>query len=153
MAKKKVVQKHTKQRTKSPLKAPQGGLRGLSKPQEYMEFISFMALPRVLRGQILEVRTQDDFALKYGVNRNTLVAWKKRIGFWNEVQNVRKDFFRERSGDILLALESTCLREGKGSDVKVLLTYTGEYNEKLEQEHKISPELKKALDKLDRVLV
>ncbi len=147
-----LVQKHTKRDTSTPPNAVNAPVGGLNKPQEYLEFVSFMALPRTFRGQIMGAETQDDFSEKYGVNRNTLVAWKKRVGFWDSVQATRKDFFRERTGDVLLALETACLREGKGADVRVLLTYTGEYAEKVEQEHKITPELQRALEKIGALL-
>jgi len=150
--KKKVVQKHTKKATRKPKKAPVSDLSGMNKPQEYLEFITFMSLPRALRGQLTGTETQDEFSEKYGINRNTLVAWKKRVGFWEDVQNARKGFFRERSADVLLALETACLKDGKGSDVRVYLSYTGEYTERAEQEHKISPEIQAALDKIERIL-
>jgi len=152
MSRNRLVQTHTTQQPKPRLKGLQSDLQGMSKPQEYLEFISFMALPRALREQIQGVATQDEFSDKYGINRNTLVAWKKRVGFWDDVQAVRKDFFRERTGDVLLALETACLREGKGADVRVLLTYTGEYSDRIEQEHKVSPQLQEAIEKISQIL-
>lgn len=132
----------------------QSDLNGLNHPQEYLEFITFMALPRALRVEMLGIEddTQGAFAVKHGLNKDTLVEWKKRAGFWEDVQAVRRDFFRERSGDVILALETTCIKEGKGQDVRVYLTYTGEYSEKTETEHKVHPELQKALDKIGSVL-
>lgn len=129
-------------------------LSKLKHPQEYMEFVTFMALPRVLRAQALNMEgdSQEDFRKAHKLNKDTLVEWKKRAGFWEDVQTVRKDFFRERSGDVLLALETTCIKEGKGQDVRVYLTYTGEYTEKTESEHKVHPELAAALEKIGAVL-
>jgi len=126
----------------------------LKHPAEYMEFITFMAIPRVLRVETLGIEddTQEAFRKKHKLNKDTLVEWKKRAGFWDDVQSVRKDFFRERSGDVILALETTCIKDGKGQDVRVYLTYTGEYSEKLEQEHKVHPELQAALEKIGKVL-
>lgn len=129
-------------------------LTKMQKPQEYMEYVYFMALPRTLRAETLGLDGQADvdFTAKYKVNKNTLTEWRKRVGFWDDVQTVRKEFFRARSGDVLLALETTCIREGKGTDVRVYLTYTGEYSDKVEQEHKVHPELQAALEKIGTVL-
>lgn len=149
---KKVGQTHTPRAPRKRKNSAVSDLSGMNKPQEYLEFIIFMSLPRALREQLTGAETQDDFSEKYGINRNTLVSWKKRAGFWEDVQNARKSFFRERSGDVLLALENTCLKEGKGSDVKVYLTYTDEYTDKAETEHKISPELQSALEKIEKII-
>lgn len=129
-------------------------LNGLKHPQKYLEFITFMAIPDVLREELLEVKTHGDFAKKYRVNEDTLTAWKKRAGFWEDVITVRKDFFRARTANVILALETKSLDPNKvqGQDVRILLTYTGEYSEKVENEHKITPELQTALDKIGKVL-
>lgn len=129
-------------------------LSGIKKPQKYLEFITFMAIPDVLRAELLEVKTEGDFAKKFLVNKNTLTDWKKRIGFWEDVIAVRKDFFRARTANVILALETKSLDPAKvqGQDVRILLTYTGEYTEKVENEHKIHPELAAALEKIGKVL-
>ena len=76
------------------------------------------------------------------------------LGFWEDVITVRKDFFRARTANVILALETKSLDPNKvqGQDVRILLTYTGEYSEKVENEHKITPELQTALDKIGKVL-
>lgn len=129
-------------------------LNGLKKPQAYMDFILFMAIPDVLRTQLMDVETQQDFGKKYKINSDTLVQWKKRVGFWDDVVSVRKEFFRARTANVLLALETKSLNPDKvqGQDVRVLLTYTGEYSEKVENEHKVHPELAAALEKIGKVL-
>jgi len=127
---------------------------GMNKPQEYLEFITFMALPRTLREEIIGADTQEDFSKKFKVSEKTLVDWKKRAGFWDDVVTVRKEFFKARTADVLLALETKNLSPEKvnGQDVRVLLTYTGEYSEKQELEHKVHPELQAALEKIGKVL-
>lgn len=129
-------------------------LSGLKQPAKYLEFVTFMAIPDVLRAELLEVKTQGDFSKKYRVDEDTLTAWKKRVGFWEDVITVRKDFFRARTANVILALETKSLDPSKvqGQDVRILLTYTGEYSEKIENEHKIHPELQAALEKIGKVL-
>lgn len=129
-------------------------LSGLKNPAKYLEFITFMAIPDVLRAELLEVKTHGDFSKKYRVNEDTLTAWKKRVGFWEDVITVRKDFFRARTANVILALETKSLDPNKvqGQDVRVLLTYTGEYSEKVENEHKVHPELAAALERISKVM-
>lgn len=131
-------------------------LKNMTKPQEYLEYVMFMALPRTMRVEVLGIEddTQESFGKKYGVNKNTLTDWKNRAGFWDDVMQVRKEFFRARTADVILALETKNLSPDRvsGQDVRVLLTYTGEYSEKLEQEHKVHPELQAALEKIGQVL-
>ena len=120
---------------------------------EYLEFITFIAIPRVLQKELLGVDSQDAFAKKYALNKNTLIKWKKRAGFYTDVMRVKQDFFRERTSDVILSLETTCLKDGKGSDVKVLLTYTGEYKERQEMEHTVDPEVAKAIDNINKFVI
>lgn len=131
-------------------------LKNMTKPQEYLEYVTFMALPRTMRAEILglEDDTQESFGKKLGVNKNTLTDWKGKAGFWDDVMTVRKEFFRARTADVILALETKNLSPDKvsGQDVRVLLTYTGEYSEKQETEHKVHPELAAALEKIGQVL-
>lgn len=126
----------------------------LNKPQEYLDFILFIAIPRVKRQEIMDVETQGEFSKKYGVGEATLADWKKRAGFWDDVMAQRKEFFRQRTADVLLALETKSLdpKKVQGQDVKVLLTYTGEYAEKAESEHRVHPDIQKALEKISSVL-
>lgn len=131
-------------------------LTGLQKPQEYLEFVTFMSLPRTMRAELLDIEddSQEAFCKKYKVNKNTVADWKKRAGFWDDVLTVKKEFFKARTSDVLLALETKNLDPNKvsGQDVRVLLTFTGEYSERIEQEHKVHPELQAALDKIGKVL-
>lgn len=126
----------------------------IRKPQEYLEFITFMAIPKVLREETMGVKSQQDFGKKYRVDEDTLCAWKNKVGFWDDVVTARKDFFRQRTADVILALETKSLdpERVQGTDVKVLLGYTGEYAEKVENEHKVHPDIQAALDRISRVL-
>jgi len=121
---------------------------------EYLEFIRFIALPRTIRQEEMGVANQGEFAKKFGMDEGTLSDWKNREGFWDDVANVRKSFFRNRTGDVLLALETKNLdpRKANGADVKVLLTYTGEYEEKQQHEHTITKEVAEALERARKFL-
>ena len=161
---------NTKKNKKSKPRTPQGKARiieskhidiktdlsGLAKPNEYLEYVTFMGIPSVKRVEImgLEDDTQKAFSKKYKVDQNTLTTWKNRAGFWDDVLTVKKEFFRARTANVLLALETKNLDPNKvqGQDVRVLLTFAGEYSEKVENEHKVHPELAAALERISKVL-
>ena len=124
----------------------------MSRVPEYLDFIQFMALPRVMREETMGIKTQQEFAKKYKLNEWTLVDWKSKPGFWDDVHNYRKQFFGGRAGDVWLALETTCIKEGKGQDVKVYFTLLDQYKEKTQEEHKVDPEVKKIIDKMGEFL-
>lgn len=144
---------HKKPKTKSKEVKLESVPENSNKTGEYIEFVTFIAIPSVLRKDLLDVKTQDDFAKKYGVNKDTLSDWKKRAGFLSDVMRIRQEFFKQRSGDVILSLETTCIKDGKGSDVKVYLTYTGEYKERQETEHIVDPALAKAIDNINKFVI
>lgn len=159
MAKKKSTTKKGKGQTGKVTSKPidlKTDLSGLTKPQEYLEYVTFMAIPSVKRVEIMQLEddTQEAFCKKYKVNKNTLTDWKKRVGFWDDVLTIKKEFFKARTANVLLALETKNLDPAKvqGQDVRVLLTFTGEYTEKVESEHKVHPELQAALEKIGKVM-
>lgn len=124
------------------------------KANEYLEFVNFIALPRVLRHEVVGVETQEEFCQQFKVDKRTLSKWKKVAGFWDDVAEMRRALFRERSADVLLSLEAKCLNPSSvtGGDVKVYLTAIGEYQERHEIENELSPQLLDALAKIDRML-
>lgn len=127
---------------------------GIQKQAEYLEYVTFMALPEVLRQEIMGITKQKDFAESYGLREATLSDWKYGAGFWDNVAKVRQHFFRGRTANVLLALETKNLNPETvtGNDVKVLLTYTGEYKERTVEEHTVDPELQRAIAKMGQVL-
>ena len=63
------------------------------------EFIKWYATPTEAR----EPRNQGDFAKSIGVNKNTLVKWKQKPGFYEEVNAIGRDMFKESMRDIFAA--------------------------------------------------
>jgi hypothetical protein len=129
-------------------------MTGLRNPQKYLDFISWIAIPDVLRAELELPATQKAYAEHVGVTQDTLVDWKKRAGFRDDVMELRSIFFTERAANVILALETKCLdpKSVSGNDVRVYLTAIGNYKERQEQEHKVHPDLQKALDKVAKVL-
>lgn len=129
-------------------------INGLRNPQKYLDFISWIAIPDVLREEMELPTTQAAYAELVGVTQDTLVDWKKRAGFRDDVMEMRSLFFTARAGNVILALETKCLdpKLVTGNDVRVYLTAVGQYQEKAEQEHKVHPELQEALERVARIL-
>lgn len=92
---------------------------------EYEEFIGFCAMPRVLR----EIKTQREFAKKFGVSEDTLTDWKKTPGFSEAVRN--GILAREQDGlsDVIAALRAKA-KEGSPGAARLWLQYVGELQPK-----------------------
>ena len=127
-------------------------LSRLKNPAKYMTFVLFTSVPEIYRNDVTGATTQQALAKLLRVNNNTLTEWKKVAGFWDDVSDLRKAYFKDKTGDVIMSLYNTCLKDGRGHDVKVFLNYTGELNDKTEQELSVSPELQQALEKIGEVL-
>src|SRR3989344_5020754 len=78
---------------------------------EYEEFIGFCAMPRVLR----EIKTQREFAKKFGVSEDTLTDWNKTPGFYEADSDEILE--REQDGllDVIAALRAKSKQDGPGA--------------------------------------
>ncbi len=81
---------------------------GLRHGDEYLEFISWTALPVSER----HPGTQKELASQFGVSEWTLSQWKLRNGFWLEVEKIRKEWGRGKTPDVLAGL----LEKAKAGD-------------------------------------
>jgi hypothetical protein len=70
-------------------------------PLKLLAFIEWLAMPPHDR----ELKTQKDFALKIGVNVDTLADWKKLLGFWDEVSVRRIQHFRKYTSSVYFGLK------------------------------------------------
>ena len=109
-------------------------------------FIDWIAMPSVYR----KPETQSDFSKDNKIDEDTLVKWKKRPGFYEEVTRRRRKYFKDDAGDVILALKRTCLKGGKGADAKVFLNYTEDLTDKAEVA--IDADLKEVLEKVAKLL-
>ena len=92
---------------------------------EYEEFIRFCATPRVLR----KIKTQREFADKFGVSEDTLTDWKKIPEFLDRIHQII--FEREQEGlpDVINALRKKA-EGGDPSAIRLWLQYVGELQTK-----------------------
>jgi hypothetical protein len=121
---------------------------GLKNPQEYLEFVYWLATPIDLR----EIKTQEDFAAKIGVTKDTLTNWKKREGFQDLLMDTIKSNFRERSASVLRAVERRAHASGGNQDAALFFKVTGMIKDGSELKLGIDDELKNALDKVAKAL-
>lgn len=119
------TQKNSKRIT--PEKTGLKGIVNLKNPEVYQEFIKFIAtLPNFRK-----LQTQGEFSQEFGVGEETLSAWKKRDGFWDDVREERKQSMKDNMvSNILMAVYRKVVKEGSSKEAKLLLEIAGEYEEK-----------------------
>lgn len=122
-----------KQITSNKLKKPRRGreivsdMASVKKVDVYLAFIEFLATPPHLK----DIQTQEEFSKKYEVSGWTLSEWKKRDGFFDDVDSKRKEIINEKMLTFsLTALHKKIVTEGNGSDVKVLWQIAGKFEER-----------------------
>jgi len=92
---------------------------------EYEEFVRFCATPRVLR----KIKTQREFADKFGVSEDTLTDWKKIPEFIDRIHQII--FEREQEGlpDVINALRDKA-ETGNPGAIRLWLQYVDELQTK-----------------------
>ena len=115
---------------------------------EYIEFVKWTALPGMERNP----KTAEQFAKKYKMERTVLSKWKNSPEFWDDVSRVRKGYMQDDFADVIKALKSNVVKNGKGQDVKVYAQLAGIMHEDSDGIVKLSPTLEKAIEKLNKRL-
>jgi len=131
-------------------------VEGIRRVAEYLEYVSFMAIPKVLRKEQFQIEDEQEFANKYELSQNTLTNWKKKEDFWKRVDRQVIRWGRGQTPDVLRALSSRAKAEGKAPEVKLWLQFFEQWSEKKkldsgdEAEYELSEEdkalLKRALE-------
>jgi len=111
----------------SPNNSKNIGIEGLRHQAEYLDFIIWIATPNSLRVP----KTQQELAKKFGVGQDTLSEWKTRHDFWIKVKEKRKEWGRERTPDVILALYNRIIKTGGAQEVKLWLQYFEDWSEKI----------------------
>ena len=108
---------------------------GLHKPDVYQLFVVWMSLPQPERYP----KTQKEFAAKYGIHQDTVVDYKKRKGFWDDVQLMWKDWGKEKTSDVMKKFYDTLMSKGSASDIKLWLQYFLNWAERHNIQHEGLP--------------
>jgi hypothetical protein len=88
---------------------------------EFDEFVRFCATPRALRA----VKTQEQFANKFGVSPDTLSDWKKLPEFFEAVRREIRSREKGELSEIVDALRGKALNGDAGA-IRLWLQYVGE---------------------------
>ena len=142
-----VIKKKTEKAAKTNLEYNKD-LMGLKNPQEYLEFVYWLATPIDLR----EIKTQENFAAKIGVTKDTLTNWKKREGFQDLLMETIKSNFRERSASVLRAVERRAHERGGNQDAALFFKVTGMIKDQADIKLGVDEDLKNAINKISEVL-
>lgn len=101
----------------------------------YDEFVLWYAMPgheKVKYG----VETQEQFADMHGINRRTLTRWKNRTDFRKRIKELRDEWGKSRTSDIIAAIYKSAIK-GNPLSQKLWLQYFEDFEEKSQQTHKV----------------
>lgn len=87
--------------------------------EKYNEFVTWMGTPPELR----EHKTEEMLANHLDCNRSTLWTWKQKKGFWDEVKQVRLQFGKSRTPEILEAWFKKIKKNPSSQDIQLWLEY------------------------------
>lgn len=91
------------------------------KEATYHEFVRWFAAPTPLRNH-LGIKDQNDFAAQFKVSKDTLSRWKKRSDFVDRVRGIRKEWGREKTANVILAIYNSAL-SGSTSAQRIWMEY------------------------------
>ena len=136
------IQKDAKKTTKNKKNS-----RRAKKPAEKEMLCRFVALPRVLRQEEFGFKNLTDFAKKYEVDKATLSLWLREDEVKDKIRENWKEWGRDRTPNVILALYRTAVKEGRASEVKAWMQIIEEIEEKATVLHRGVVELVEKLDK------
>jgi hypothetical protein len=127
MAKKKARKNPTKRRKKKPVKPPakRKPRHALARQDVFEEFVKWFATPTPLR----DPPTQQDFADKFGVNRDTPTDWKKREEFLPAVKAHWKQWGIDKTSNVMEALYRHIVKKGESKNFKLWFQYFLDFTE------------------------
>lgn len=122
----------------------------VQKLPEYTEFVRFSALPTVLREKEFGFATDAAFGEHYKVSKDTLVMWRGRTQFWNEVAKQMAIWGRAQTPDVMMGVLRKSVRDGTASEARLWL----EFFEKLKEQGQMNDrDILKAIQDNTRALL
>ncbi len=79
--------------------------------------------------ELCYIKTKKAFAEKYGINKDTITAWDKRIDINEPLLVERRKWLSRVLGNVLGAVYRKVLIDGDASKAKFLAQYAGEFTE------------------------
>ena len=140
---------------------------GVYKKAEFETYIIWKSLPALLRGcdkgklmklgvedemslEMLEIKTQTEFAEKYGLKRTTCSEWKKKLAGKKIVFGSIEKWAKMITPNVIMALAKTAIRTGKAPEVMAWMRIVEGFEGKSEAE--VNDDLKKILEKVNKML-
>jgi len=96
----------------------------------------------------LDIKNLQDFAKEYKVDAGTLSGWMNEEKVKEKIRNNWKEWGRDRTPDVILALYRTAVKDGKSSEVTAWMKIVDEWEEKMVT---TNPELEKVASALERL--
>lgn len=109
---------------------------GLRHGEEYLEFITWTALPTSER----HPRTQKELAAKFNLSEWTLSQWKLRDGFWIEVGKLRKEWGKDKTPEVLAGLLEKA-KAGDASAARLWLEFVENHTTRNKADISIAPQI------------
>lgn len=105
-------------------------------------FQEWMAIPKGMRADATGMGTQAEFAKKYNISQQSLSRWKKQDGFWDAVDNHRKDRLDENLTEVYEALLDEA-KAGKVEAIRFAFKLSGRFTNETTVTHQRSDEREK----------
>lgn len=152
MTTKTTTKKTSAKKTRKPERVKTKGKGASVYPKIFEEFVVFMALPKVIQKDIYGFYTQTDFAKHNQIPEPRLSEWKRTDKYTQMLSKVRKQYFRNKIGEVVEALYKEAIKNPRGADAKVLLDYVGEIQPESDNNSPLTKEATDILTKLNKLI-
>ncbi len=141
--------------------------KGIYKSAEFQAYIIWKSLPAILRGQgistmnkfgidddlsisMLEIKTQTEFAKRFGIKRTTCSEWNKILIDENLINGNINKWAKMITPNVIMALAKTAMKTGKAPEVMAWIKIIENFKDKSETE--ASEDLKEIMKKMEKLL-
>lgn len=84
--------------------------------------------------EVLNIRTAKKFAEKYGINKNTLTYWNKKIEKEGLVEQNKREWGKHLTANLIGSLYKWAMREGDANRIKLWLQWFEGFADKSEMD-------------------
>lgn len=105
------------------------GSRGPYRKEEFERYALFMALPKIERKEFFGFSTDQEFAKKYELNKDTLTDWKLKPELW-DARDKYLTHFKKHTAEILGKLAARAAKTGEAFHSLTFMKLVEGYTEK-----------------------
>lgn len=124
-----------------------------NKQAEYEEFIRFTAFPESLRDKEFGFHTDLAFSKCHNVSRETLNQWASTQGFWDQVNQLWRNWGKKKTPNVIMNLYRKAVREGSAAEVKLWMQIMEDFKERGETEVVMQKKTLQAIQDSTRALI